>query len=246
VSTRALTSVAAAEYAYKWRYYDIPKRQVMSNAGDVSPLGRNDDNVGQRLEQARNNDADVMSGGRAFGFGVYLIVLNLVLLYILVKIWPEKIPLEGEEQVVRLLGSMLGFHLPLEARYLLIVAVVGALGSYIHLATSFADYVGNRQFYRSWEWWYILRPFIGMALAVIIYFVIRGGLIAGTSGTTNLSPYGLAAVAGMAGMFSKQATDKLREVFENFFRTETPPERRDALQSSEPSNTHEGPPAQGA
>jgi hypothetical protein len=29
-----------------------------------------------------------------------------------------------------------------------------------------ADYLGNRQFYRSWGWWYILRPFIG-AVAVL-------------------------------------------------------------------------------
>jgi hypothetical protein len=86
MSTRPLMSVAAVEEAYERRYCDIPRRQVMSNAGDVSLLGRSDDDVGQRLEQARSNDADVMSGGRAFGFGGYLIVLNLTLLYILVKI----------------------------------------------------------------------------------------------------------------------------------------------------------------
>ncbi len=73
-----------------------------------------------------------------------------------------------------------------------------------------------------------MRPFIGTALAVIVYFVVQGGLIAGTSGAGSLSPYGVAAIAGLAGMFSKQATDKLREVFENLFRTEN--HRADKLQ----------------
>ena len=73
-----------------------------------------------------------------------------------------------------------------------------------------------------------MRPFIGAALALMVYFALRGGLIAGTSGAENLSPYGVAAVTGLAGMFSKQAADKLRELFENMFKTEHPP-RADKL-----------------
>jgi hypothetical protein len=33
-----------------------------------------------------------------------------------------------------------------------------------------------------------------------------------------VNPYGVAALSGLAGLFSKQATDKLREVFETLFR----------------------------
>jgi len=58
---------------------------------------------------------------------------------------------------------------------------------------------------------------------------VRGGLIGGSTGADALSPYGVAAIAGLAGLFSKQATDKLREVFENLFRTEHPPNRTDKL-----------------
>ena len=176
------------------------------------------------------NDKTVsMPQKRVLGFGIYLIVLNLVLVYILMKIWPGKIPLDSTtaEKVDLLWGGVLVFPLMPETRYLLIVAVTGALGSYIHLATSFADFMGHRRLVWSWTWWYILRPFIAMALAVILYFVVRGGLITGDSGSVN--PYGVAAIAGMAGMFSKQATDKLREVFENLFRTENPPDRSDKM-----------------
>lgn len=180
-------------------------------------------------QAATMTDQTATPRGRVLGFGIYLIVLNLALIYVLVAIWPGTMPLASEDRVA-LLWGMLELSLQPETRYLLIVAVAGALGSYIHLATSFADYVGNRRMVWSWGWWYVLRPFIGMALALILYFVVRGGLITGTGGAENLSPYGVAAIAGMAGMFSKQATDKLREVFENLFKTESPPERTDKLQ----------------
>ena len=172
-------------------------------------------------------EPEAMSKRWVLGFGSYLVLLNLVLVYVLLKIWPGKLPIQTESEVTFLWG-LPPTTLWIETRYLLIVATAGALGSYIHLATSFADYLGNRQFYRSWGWWYVLRPFIGAALALMVYFALRGGLIAGTSGAENLSPYGVAAVTGLAGMFSKQAADKLRELFENMFKTEHPP-RADKL-----------------
>jgi hypothetical protein len=51
----------------------------------------------------------------------------------------------------------------------------------------------------------------------------------GTAG--DLSPYGVAAVAGLAGLFSKQATDKLREVFETLFKTEKVTDRANPLKA---------------
>lgn len=56
-----------------------------------------------------------------------------------------------------------------------------------------------------------------MALAVIFYLVLRGGLLSAGASASDISPYGFAAVAGLVGMFSKQATDKLEEVFSNLF-----------------------------
>ncbi len=157
--------------------------------------------------------------------GIYLILVNLTLLYLLAKLWP------GDLKTLHGTVSLFGFKPTIwpETRFLLIVMVAAALGSYVHLATSFADFLGNRQLCSSWTWWYILRPFIGMALGLVLYFALRGGLIAGDTGAAQLSPYGVAALAGLAGMFSKQASDKLREIFENLFKTEKKTERKDAL-----------------
>jgi hypothetical protein len=83
------------------------------------------------------------------------------------------------------------------------------------------DYLGNGTLVASWVWWYLLRPFIGMVLALLFYFVFRGGFI--TVGVQNdaaslLNPFGIAALAALVGMFSKTATDKLQEVFTTLFR----------------------------
>ena len=80
--------------------------------------------------------------------------------------------------------------------------------------------------------WYLLRAPIGVALALIIYLVLRGGLLQANAAAADLiNPYGVAAFAGLAAMFSKQAVDKLGEVFVTMFRTESgaDEERKDSL-----------------
>jgi hypothetical protein len=122
-------------------------------------------------------------------------------------------------------------------RLFLTVIAAGALGSLIHSITSFADYVGNRNLSRSWIWWLVLRTPVGVALALLFYLVLRGGLIvpslpnraSATDTTLLLNPYGIAAISALAGMFSKQATDKLREIFDTLFRTREPVDRADPL-----------------
>lgn len=117
--------------------------------------------------------------------------------------------------------SVLGIDVEptIDTALLLLVVVASALGAHVHIATSFATYVGNRRFRWSWLWWYVLRLPIGVALALVFYFAIRGGLLGINAGGDELNPYGIAALAGMVGLFSKQAIDKLEEVFDVLFRT---------------------------
>jgi hypothetical protein len=100
-------------------------------------------------------------------FGVYLVVLNLSLLYLLLRLWPGQIPMKADHLPVMLIPGLLVVDVWTDVRFLALVAVAGAFGSYIHLATSFLDFAGNRQLMRSWEWWYDLRPF-GSRVAVIV------------------------------------------------------------------------------
>ncbi|HKG13748.1 MAG TPA: hypothetical protein VKB12_10420 [Pyrinomonadaceae bacterium] len=144
------------------------------------------------------------------------------------------------------------FQPTLEVRLLFVVMLAAALGSFVHSATSFVSYVGNKKLGRSWVWWYLLRPFIGLTLALIFYFVFRGGFItagvnnAGDAAASFINPFGVAALAGLVGMFSKVAADKLDEVFTTLFRPapgEGDAKRGDKLESSAPTVTAINPPA---
>jgi len=116
------------------------------------------------------------------------------------------------------------------------VMTAGALGGCIHVATSFADYVGNAEYKSTWQWWYSLRPFIGASLALAFYFLIRGGLLSLTAGTTQQDPnfYGMVGISFLVGMFSKQATDKLDDVFDTLFKSNKDNERKDGMEPKVP------------
>lgn len=159
-------------------------------------------------------------------FGFYLLTLSVVLFYLLVKLMPG-VATDTGFGTVNLFG-MPGLRLWPDTRLLLLALCAGALGSFIHTATSFADFVGNQQLVKSWMWWYLLRPFIGSCLALTLYFAIRAGLAQGGSG---LNAFGVVTVSALSGMFAKQATDKLREIFENLFKS-TPPPRADELKTT--------------
>jgi len=145
---------------------------------------------------------------KAWVLGVYFLAVGSVLFYLLYVSWPTGQTANGET-VLRVQ----------ELDLLLLVMISGALGSFVHATTSFTTYMGNRSFVPSWSWWYVLRPFVGTALALLFYIVVRGGLLPTTIDNLQTSVFGFAALAGLAGMFSKQATDKLRETFDNLFRT---------------------------
>jgi hypothetical protein len=151
--------------------------------------------------------------------GVLMIALGVGILYELIAIWPAVDAATAESPASKKV-AILGFDYNASPQTALILLVVfsSALGSYIHAATSFADYVGNRRLAASWTWWYLLRTFVGAALGVLFYFAVRGGFFSADTPENVINPYGIAALAGLVGLFSKQATDKLRELFDTLFR----------------------------
>jgi hypothetical protein len=99
---------------------------------------------------------------------------------------------------------------------LILVAVAGFLGTMIHTASSFTNYVGSEKFKKSWRLWYIVKPWTGAGLAVIIYFIFRAGLL-NFNDTSNINLYGLITLAALAGLFTDKATIKLEEIFAVIF-----------------------------
>ncbi|GAA5506168.1 hypothetical protein [Novipirellula caenicola] len=110
---------------------------------------------------------------------------------------------------------------------LIFVLLMGAFGSLLHSVASFTAFVGNRQFSPSWCWWYLFQPCIGAGLALIVFFVVGRGHIAGES-VDNL--FGIAMIAALVGLFSDQATLKLKELVETILTTKKADRRSEPLQ----------------
>ncbi len=155
--------------------------------------------------------------------GAGLMCLALVLAAALVDLWPQSYPkfpaagAVGDPGVQCLVGWCPG---P-DARLLVMVMVAGALGSFVHVAKSFGDFVGNDRFMASWIWWYLLKPCIGMALALMLYLLVRAVLVAVSTGgdPASVNLYGLMAMSALVGIASKQGTDKFAEVLDALLRT---------------------------
>ncbi|HEV8581608.1 MAG TPA: hypothetical protein VGX68_21280 [Thermoanaerobaculia bacterium] len=192
-----------------------------------------------------------------FWLGVAFLMIGVSLAYLLVAFWPRTLetpPAAGTAPVVGAPASpavggsqtkptvwakkthvlWADFDLDADVRLLILVLFSGALGSYIHAVQSFASYVGNARFKTTWTWWYILRLPMGAALALFVYFVVRGGLLAAgtataSSAANDLNLFGIMSFSGLAGLFSKQAADKLAEVFDTLFATKEGHQREDKL-----------------
>jgi hypothetical protein len=169
-------------------------------------------------------------GIRLLGF--YLVFVIFVLCYLLIILWPHaaadgNAPSEASSAPVELLGNpWFTIHVTPEMRRLLLVIVAGAIGSCLHAVTSFVDFVGNRRFIASWLWWYLLRPITGVTLALVFYFAVRAGFFTASADPKSINTFGVVAISSLAGLFAKQATDKLDELFTTMFRTD--PSRGDS------------------
>jgi len=134
-----------------------------------------------------------------------------------------------------------GSDKPTEQTVLLMVMLLGGLGGFLRLASSMANYVGNRQLLRSWIIYYILTPFQGAALAPVVYLLLRVGVLnpanttPGTSSPTDsLNLIGIYAFAALTGLFSKQAIEMMAEVFSTIFKKVN---AKDALDKAKPDTT---------
>ncbi len=127
---------------------------------------------------------------------------------------------------------------PTEESVLFMVILMGALGGFLHLASSMANYVGNRELLRSWIIYYFLIPFQGAALAPVVYLLLRVGVLnpantapGAASPTDSLNLIGIYAFAALTGLFSKRAIEMLANVFDTIFKKET---AKDSLEKPKP------------
>lgn len=203
----------------------------MTNPGASDPQGASVDAKAEAVLTAERRRERML--------GVYLLILPILLTCLLVAIWPS--PFMPQGKTVPEIRSLWNFTDQVEVRLLMIVLVSGALGSAVSAARSYANFHGLGRYEPNWTWWYLMKVPIGMGLALFLYMVVRGGLFSASlsdSGAVmdTANPFGFAALGSLAGMFAKEASDKLEEIFKAVFRTaEKPPVTRPKIDRLEPA-----------
>jgi hypothetical protein len=182
------------------------------------------------------------------GFSSFLIAI--ILFYLLITTWPVLAPGGTAFRPVNIFGW--SHYLSPDRQMMFAVMIAGAIGGLTHTMKSFGDYVGNRELSKNWVWFLILRLPIGTAIALFFYCVIRGGILlpiiqgqphlANPSETAlQINPFAMVAFGALAGMFSRQATDKLAAVFDALFAMKSPIQRDDGLGEKSRSSLRSSP-----
>jgi hypothetical protein len=109
-------------------------------------------------------------------------------------------------------------HMTFDVQVVLIamVLMVGALGALVGSSRRFLYFATRDELTKRDEWSYLIRPLQGAALALIVYFTLRGGYL-GQDQSAPVNPYGVAALSALVGLFTRHAVSKLTDVFDTLF-----------------------------
>ncbi len=157
--------------------------------------------------------------------GGSLVAVTALLMTQLLAIWPAvmaatatripgtKVP---EPESTPLLFGLTGMAFDHQVALITMVLMVGALGALVGSSRRFLYFSTRDELTKRDEWSYLIRPLQGAALALIVYFTLRGGYL-GQDQSAPVNPYGVAALSALVGLFTRHAVSKLTDVFDTLF-----------------------------
>lgn len=96
-------------------------------------------------------------------------------------------------------------------------AITGAIGATIHSMTSFAIFAGKRKLAYEWMWWIYLRIPIGILLSMLVFLAMVSNIFGDFDSSKTESIFFVTLACGLAGLFSKQVTQKLNDILNIVF-----------------------------
>jgi hypothetical protein len=138
-----------------------------------------------------------------------------------INLWDAALSTDDGTRRVDLVFGSASVDMSREVALIVLASALGALGGMIHGASSLVNYIGNRSFRARWASWYLARPALGAGMGLVLYLAIRAGFLnlGADAEDQAINVYGIAAVALLGGLFSKQATAKMQQVFTALFET---------------------------
>ena len=108
------------------------------------------------------------------------------------------------------------YHLTGDGYFFWVILFSGFVGGLIRCIFSFFRHLGFGDFSFNWIWYYLMLPYGGAALSLVLYFVIRGGFYSSAIGKDlALNLFSFAALGALTGLFSENAMEKLKLVSES-------------------------------
>lgn len=167
-------------------------------------------------------DKRPMGGSQRNTIGGGLLTITLLLMTQLLAIWPAVMaatavsPKKPQAINTPLLFGLADITFEPQVALIAMVLMVGALGAIVGGSRRFLYFATRDELTKRDEWSYLIRPMQGAALAVIVYFTLRGGYL-GQDQNAPVNPYGIAALSALVGLFTRHAVSKLTDVFDTVF-----------------------------
>lgn len=98
----------------------------------------------------------------------------------------------------------------------LAVLCAGMIGGAVHSLRAHTMHFARGTHRSEWTLWNLSRPFLGGAIAILLFFLIRAGFIE-DGNAQALKPEGFIAIGGLVGLFTDQAWTRMRLVAESLF-----------------------------
>jgi hypothetical protein len=151
--------------------------------------------------------------------GTLLTLATVLLMAHLIAIWPAVISATATKPrsaTTTLLFGLVQTTFTPDVVLIAMVLIVGSLGAFVATMRRFMTYARQDELTRRDAWSYLMRPMQGAALALIVYFTLRGGYL-GQAQAARVNPYGIATLAALVGLFTRHAIDRLTAVFDTLF-----------------------------
>lgn len=146
--------------------------------------------------------------------GVCILIAGIANIALIISMW--WIPFFAKTDTVIRFNTLFGQLSQYQTTFLL-VFLAGMQGAFLHMATSFGYHCKNGPLTKRSSWWYLLRMPIGGTLGLMVVGALITSVFSSNIEVKSLNIIGLLTISSLSGMFSKQAIDKLADVFDTMF-----------------------------
>ncbi|HSR68719.1 MAG TPA: hypothetical protein VLU25_12345 [Acidobacteriota bacterium] len=185
--------------------------------------------VAAKAKKERDKSQSGTAPGYAFpqantvGIGLFLVLISLAFVAGLFVVMARHEPLLASLNLTQGSGQLQAQRLQLQDA--MIAMLAAGIGSCISTLLAYLKHASSlRDFDPAYTPWYLCRPLMGVMLGLVFYFLLKGGFLAtvnasGDADVGDFNDWGLAGISALVGLFTKNAVEKLGEVFQTLFRS---------------------------